>query len=283
MPKSAIPSVFFGVRVSLYGHPQKRVRLYESHGDKEHSHEKYNLMINLSRSRVALFIECPCCFYKTVKWNVRRPDSLPFTLNNAVDTLLKKEFDHYRMLQIPHPLVSGKGMSFVPAQLPQIEEWRNPRKGIRYRHEGLGLELYGAVDDIWKNGQGQLVVVDYKATARQEMVTELNNGYHIHYKRQMEFYQWLFAMNGYDVDPTGYFVYCTGRTQEAGLNGVLQFDISLIPYTSSWDWIEDVLGQIFETLNSDTVPAPNSDCAYCRYIRESHEAHLEHSKLPGDE
>ncbi len=230
----------------------------------------------LSRSRVALYMECPCCFYKTVRWDVKRPDSLPFTLNNAVDTLLKREFDHYRQLQVPHPAVTEKGLGYVPAQTPLIGEWRNPRKGIRYRYEEIGLELYGAVDDVWLNERGQLVVVDYKATARQEMVTELNNGYHIHYKRQMEFYQWLFAMNGYDVDPVGFFVYCTGRTREPGLNGALKFDISLIPYTSCWEWVEGVLHGIKGCLERDTLPDPNPNCPYCRYLRDSREAQASH-------
>ncbi len=38
--------------------------------------------LDLSRNRVALYMECPCFFYKTVRWVELRLDSLPFTLNN---------------------------------------------------------------------------------------------------------------------------------------------------------------------------------------------------------
>lgn len=236
-------------------------------------------MYSLSRSRIALYIECPCCFYKSVKWNIKRPDSLPFTLNNAVDTLLKKEFDQYRVLKQPHPIVSDKGMGYIPLDIPTLNDWRNPKRGIRFKHPELDMELYGAIDDVWINEAGQLVVVDYKATAKQEMVTELNNIFHIHYKRQMEFYQWLLAMNGYEVDPIGFFVYCTGKTKENGLNGALKFDINLIPYTGSWEWIDPVLRQVNEILEADISPDPRSECSYCRYINESNKATIVRDRL----
>jgi len=50
----------------------------------------------ISRSKVDLFLNCPCCFYLDVRLGVKRPPGFPFNLNSAVDALLKKEFDHYR-------------------------------------------------------------------------------------------------------------------------------------------------------------------------------------------
>jgi len=50
----------------------------------------------LSRSRIDNFIECERCFYLTNKIGIARPPSFPFNLNNAVDELLKNEFDVYR-------------------------------------------------------------------------------------------------------------------------------------------------------------------------------------------
>lgn len=223
----------------------------------------------ISRSKVALYIECPCCFYKSVKWNIQRPPGFPFTLNNAVDVLLKKEFDGYRAFQQVHPLLEEAGLDYIPAQLPELEEWRNARKGIRYKHPNLEMELYGAVDDIWVNGKGELMVVDYKATAKKDTVTELNAIHHIHYKRQMEFYQWLLHHNGYEVDPIGMFVYCTGKTGEDGFNSALLFDIRFIPHTGSWEWIEPLLYEMKECLQEDIAPEPRHDCTHCIYIKES--------------
>ena len=50
----------------------------------------------LSRSKIALFMECPRCFYIDNVLGVARPPGFPFNLNSAVDALLKKEFDALR-------------------------------------------------------------------------------------------------------------------------------------------------------------------------------------------
>ena len=44
----------------------------------------------LSRSKIALFLECARCFYIDNKLGVARPPGFPFNLNSAVDFLLKK-------------------------------------------------------------------------------------------------------------------------------------------------------------------------------------------------
>jgi len=50
----------------------------------------------ISRSKIDLFIECPRCFYLDRRLGVGRPPGFPFSINSAVDALLKQEFDVYR-------------------------------------------------------------------------------------------------------------------------------------------------------------------------------------------
>ncbi len=50
----------------------------------------------LSRSKIDLFLQCPRCIYLDRKLGISQPSGAPFTLNNAVDVLLKKEFDTHR-------------------------------------------------------------------------------------------------------------------------------------------------------------------------------------------
>jgi len=57
----------------------------------------------VSRSKLELFIECPRCFYLDRRLVVGRPPGYSFSLNSAVDALLKKEFDFHRAKQTPHP------------------------------------------------------------------------------------------------------------------------------------------------------------------------------------
>ena len=59
----------------------------------------------LSRSRIDNFLDCRRCFYLTNRVGIARPPSFPFNLNNAVDELLKNEFDIYREKGEPHPIM----------------------------------------------------------------------------------------------------------------------------------------------------------------------------------
>lgn len=222
----------------------------------------------LSRSKIDLFVECPRCFYLDNKLGTKRPPGFPFSLNVAVDKLLKKEFDIHRSGETPHPLMKEYGIDAVPFQHEDMNKWRDNFKGIDYLHEPTGLVVSGAIDDVWVTPGGELIIVDYKATSKEGEVNldaEWQNGY----KRQMEVYQWLFRQNGFKVSDTGYFVYVNGRTDLEAFDGKLEFDIKVLPYTGKDNWIEGVLIAIKETLESDAIPKIGKDCEYCLYREAS--------------
>lgn len=87
------------------------------------------------------------------------------------------------------------------------------------------------------------------------------------YKRQMEFYQWLFRKNGFKVSDTGYFVYANASRDREAFDGKLEFDVKVIPYTGSDAWVEGALTDAKQCLLSETSPDSSSDCDYCRYRR----------------
>ena len=64
----------------------------------------------ISRSKIDLFVECPRCFYLDVRLGVKRVSGPPFTLNNAVDELLKREFDAHRAEGSQHPFLEKYGI-----------------------------------------------------------------------------------------------------------------------------------------------------------------------------
>jgi len=218
----------------------------------------------LSRSKIENFMSCPRCFYLDRRLGVGQPPGYPFSLNSAVDTLLKKEFDVYRKQQSKHPLMEEYGVDAVPFQHEKMDEWRDPFKGVRYLHEPTGLLISGGVDDIWQTPNGDLIVVDYKATSKNGEVS-IDAPWQIAYKRQMEIYQWLLRKNGFPVSNTGYFVYVNGKTDVEAFDGKLEFDIKVIPYEGDESWIEETLLRIRETLDSDKLPQANLDCDYCLY------------------
>ena len=143
-----------------------------------------------------------------------QPPGFPFSLNSAVDKLLKKEFDGHRVAETPHPLMKAYGLDAVPFKHIKMDEWREAlTAGIQYLHPQTNLIITGAIDDVWVDPAGELMIVDYKSTAKDSEVN-LDADWQIGYKRQMEIYQWLFRKNNFKVSDTGYFVYANGDTDK---------------------------------------------------------------------
>jgi len=219
----------------------------------------------LSRSKFELFIKCPRCFYLDKRLGLAQPPGYPFSLNSAVDKLLKKEFDLYRLSQKAHPLMESSGVKAVPFQHKNLGLWRDAlRGGIEYLHAPTNLLLFGAIDDLWVSQEGELFIVDYKSTSKEEEVN-LDADWQISYKRQMEIYQWLFRRNGFKVSPTGYFVYCNGDTGKDAFNAKLEFVIKAIPYEGSDAWIEPKIFEIRKCLMNPEIPGYGEDCDFCVY------------------
>jgi len=219
----------------------------------------------LSRTKIELFINCPRCFYLDRKLGVGQPPGYPFALNSAVDKLLKKEFDFYREKQRPHPLMEASGIKAVPFKHEKMDYWRDAlRGGIEYLHTPTNLLLCGGIDDIWVAPSGELFIVDYKSTSKEEEVN-IDADWQVSYKRQMEIYQWLFRHNGFNVSPIGYFVYCNGLTDKESFEARLDFDIKIIPYQGDDSWLEDKIIQMHKCLISPEAPECGADCDYCRY------------------
>jgi len=221
----------------------------------------------LSRSKIERFIECRRCFYLDRRLGVDRPPGFPFNLNTAVDTLLKKEFDLHRAASSPHPLLEAYGVDARPVPHADLDAWRENFVGVQYLHEPTNLIITGAIDDLWQDSSGAYIVVDYKSTSKNETIEALDQPWQDGYKRQMEIYQWLLRRNGLTVSDKGYFVYCNGITDKAAFDAKLEFDLTLIAYEGTDDWVERVLLDIHACLNADAIPRADFSCDYCRYIK----------------
>ena len=223
----------------------------------------------LSRTRIENFCRCKKCFYLEEKLGISRPASFPFNLNNAVDELLKEEFDSFRGTNKNHPYIEENGLDAKPFDHPNIEDWRTRNKGIGFLDEETNLYFYGLVDDVWINTKtDQLILVDYKATSKKGEVT-LDAPWQISYKRQIEIYQWLFRKNGFDVQNIGYFVYCNGIKENVLFNNELKFKVKILPYKGDDSWLDNTVKNIFEVLNSEEIPESSPNCEYCRYIKKA--------------
>lgn len=233
----------------------------------------------LSRSKIDFFLNCPRCFYFDRVFGIQQPGGLPFSLNSAVDHLLKKEFDLHRAKNKAHPLMKEYKIDAIPYEHEKLEEWRDSlHRGIRFLHKPTNFLVTGGVDDIWiDNKTKKLLIVDYKATSKDSEVN-LDADWQIGYKRQMEVYQWLFRQNGFKVSDIGYFVYCNGRRDNKAFDAKLEFNIKVLPYKGSDSWIEKTLFDIKKTLDSNKIPQPADDCDFCNYREKAGEIEDEEEK-----
>src|SRR5258708_2293585 len=121
----------------------------------------------ISRSGINSYIKCQRCFYMDKRLGTAQPPGYPFTLNSAVDKLLKKEFDGHRAKGTAHPLMEKYRLEAIPYAHEELDAWRDAlKRGIQYFHAPTNMLIRGGVDDVWVNPQGELIIVDYKATAK---------------------------------------------------------------------------------------------------------------------
>ena len=149
--------------------------------------------LKLSPKSLALYFECPLCFWLKKAKGIERPSPYPFQLNLEVDAILKQEFDSCRK-QGSHPLLEANN---IPAKLfsnqALLEEWRNINKGLRYYDKELKATLFGLPDDILDFGNGKLAPFDYKSTGKS--IPKIYDRFQL----QMDVYTYLLEKNGYST------------------------------------------------------------------------------------
>ncbi|ULQ48377.1 PD-(D/E)XK nuclease family protein (plasmid) [Flagellatimonas centrodinii] len=215
-----------------------------------------------SRSKLDLFMECPFCFWADIHHGVRRVSGPAFSLNIAVDALLKAEFDVHRRNQTPHPDFARVGLDAVPLRHAMMDEWRNNFTGVRWTDPVTGWALFGAIDDLWLNRVEWVVeLADYKATSKAAEIT--TDTLYPGYRRQAEIYQFLLRRNGLKVSNRSWFYYGNGLKSRPGFGGVLQFDTVLLPYVGSDDWVESTFRAAVATATSPVPPEHGPDCQWC--------------------
>ena len=246
----------------------------------------------ISRSKVENFIQCPACFWMDRVKGIKFPSMPKWLLNTATDTLLKKDFDKFRNLQVPHPLMEKNGLKdIVPFHHKDIDKWRlSTHLGLRTEIKDLNLIFGGGLDDVWIHTKtNELIIVDYKSTAgkksedkkRLEPI-DLEGSYKKSFKRQMEMYQWILRQNGFTVKDLSYFLYVNGdqhfakgMLKESKNSAIMNFEVQFIPYIGDDSWVFDTLQKVKKCLEQKECPkhsisgfGPKGDlpCEYLTFL-----------------
>ena len=192
-------------------------------------------------------------------------------INKAIDELFKKEFDSYRVKKQPHPMMTENGISAIPFEHADLNKWRHNFTGVSTLNEATNLYIFGAIDDVWIDDDGKLIVVDYKATSKSTEVS-LDANWQMSYKRQMEIYQWLLRQNQLEVSDRGYFVYTNARLDADGFYDKLEFKTKVIPYDGNSKWVDKTILDLKKCLDGEMPAvgkaAMGGDCDFCSYAKE---------------
>jgi CRISPR/Cas system-associated exonuclease Cas4 (RecB family) len=241
---------------------------YRQRGEKYKYDPKSKEPFRISRFRMERFLECPRCFYLDRRLGLDRPGMPGWPLNDAVDHLLKNEFDLLRKNGKPHALMKEYGVDAVPFQHPDLPDWRDDHHkyiGACTLHKDTNSELCGIIDDIWKDNKSEkLYIVDYKSTSTSKEIS-LEDEYKQGYKKQVEWYQWIFRQNGFDVDKTAYFVYANGLKGNRVFDAKIEFSVEIIAHEGDTSWVEPTIHAMKKCLDSDNIPPAGENCEYCKY------------------
>ena len=222
-----------------------------------------NKKIKLSPSSLNLFLECPCCFWLEKRKGIKRPPSYPYALNQAVDTLLKQEFDIYRAEGEPHPLILANK---IPAKLfpnqDLLNQWRSNFVGIRFYDSDLNATLFGAVDDILEFKDGKLAPMDYKSTGSK--VANIYDRFQI----QMDVYTYLLEKNGFSISKKGYLAFYI-VDKENGFGDRLPFRKELHEIETNPSDVPELFKDAVLILKKENPPPHSPDCKYGQWLKKA--------------
>ncbi len=219
-------------------------------------------LLQLSPNSLNLYYECPLCFWLEKRQGIKRPQPYPYALNNAVDFLLKQEFDKYRKKRELHPLLVAYN---IPAKLFRnqklLDEWRDNKKGIRYYDPTVDATLFGAVDDILEFSDGKLAPMDYKSTG-----SKVANVYD-RFQLQMDIYTFLLEKNGYKTLRKGVLAFYV-VDKENGFDDRLPFKKEIQVIDTDPSYVPELFAEAVTFLRNDAPSCHSPDCQYGRWLKQ---------------
>ncbi len=217
----------------------------------------------LSPSTLKLYLNCPRCFYLSLKERIWRPREhfSAFSFGSSIDAVVKEWFDGFRANNDSPPEIKREGLELFKdmKKIEEWREWRDPKKGIKW-YDLQGNSFFGAIDDLLVNPDGALTVLDYK-TKRSPIKEDPVKKYP-EYKFQLESYAFIFKQMGYDATNHGYLLFfIPKKVQESGM---IAFENVLWKVALDTETPKKVFKEAISILEAEYEPKPSKNCEYCR-------------------
>ncbi|MBI2666897.1 PD-(D/E)XK nuclease family protein [Candidatus Woesearchaeota archaeon] len=220
----------------------------------------------LSPSSLSLLKDCPRCFWLHHNKNIKRPDTIFPSLPSGMDKVLKEHFDYFRKegklppeleleLELKKELQNIK--LFNDEELLKI--WQNNRKGIQWKDANDNL-LKGAIDILLQKGK-KLIVLDFKTRG-----FPVKEDTHLHYKDQLDFYNFLLRKNGYQTEDYSYLLFY--HPLKVHHEGNVEFHKHLVKMDVSIKNAENIFKNALEVLEKE-IPKSSEECGFCKWIKEN--------------
>ena len=216
--------------------------------------------IQLSPNSLNLFLECPHCFWLDKNLGIKRPPPYPYSLNSAVDSLLKDEFDTYRAKKLQPPLLEDKKIkAHLFGNQKLLNQWRSNLAGIRYFDADLKATLFGVVDDVLEFENGKIAPLDYKSTGSTAAKV------YDRFQLQLDTYTFLMEKNGYKTAHKGYLAfYIVDKSR--GFIDRLPFRKEIIEMDTNPADIYEIFKDAVCVLRESTPPKHSRDCQFKKWL-----------------
>jgi CRISPR/Cas system-associated exonuclease Cas4 (RecB family) len=220
----------------------------------------------LSPSRMNLFFECPRCFWLRVNEKVKRPSG-PFpSLPSGVDEAVKEHFDGFRERDKVPPEIQECSEDDLRLYEDQefLEKARSWRTQPKWTDPETKAVLRGGVDDLMRNSEGEIVVLDYKTRGYPP---KEENGAPDYYARQVNLYNLILRENGYETADYGLILYFYPDGFEE--NGEFVFHTEVRRVEIDMDEAKSMVRDAVDTLEGE-IPEHADDCDYVDWSPEGY-------------
>ena len=216
-------------------------------------------MTILSATSLALFNECPRCFYLQVKEGIRRPHGIPMPLYTKMDLLIKDYFDQFRSKGELPPQLEGlvEGRLFDNQEL--LRKWRNWRTGPTFIDEKANAKIVSALDDCLISEDNFFIPLDYKSKG------DIKEDYHVFHQNQLNIYTWLLDENGYPTKDVGYLVFFAPL--KINSDSTIKFNVIPKRINTSKEKAKEFFYKAVSLLDGP-MPSQHENCDYCRWLGE---------------